>query len=148
MTALTAEQISVRLHNDEYGYHEGGDDWDYELAEWLSEIDIDAAIAWAHAEEDHDSEATFEPTDVAERFRSVYRGYHESAWEFARDSWAVNLQEFGDTGERKGREAFMNDFSPYIDWRAVADSPLLSDYSMVKLGGADDARVHVFELNV
>lgn len=146
MSALTAEQISIRLHNDEYGYHEGGDDWDYELAEWLSKIDIDAAIAWASAEEDHDSEATFEPDAVAERFRETYKGYHDSAWEFARDSWAVEQQEFGDEGEQKGRESFMRDLGSYVDWRAVADSPLLSDYSMVKLGGKDDARVHVFEI--
>lgn len=144
---LTAAQIRVRLESDQYGYHESGDDWDYELAEWLSAVDIDAAIAWAHAEEDHDSDTSFKPDAVAERFHSTYQGYHYSAWEFARDSWAVGQQEFGDEGERKGRKSFMNDFSPYIDWRGVADSPLLADYTMVKLGGPDDARVHVFMIN-
>ena len=148
MTTLTAAQIRARLESNLYGYHDSEDDWSYALAEWLTQIDIDAAMAWTHAEEDHNSDATFEPDAVAERFRETYRNYHDSAWEFARDSWAVDLQTFGDDGERKGREAFMNDFSSYIDWRAVADSPLLSDYTMVRLSGSDDARVHVFELEV
>lgn len=148
MTALTAAQIRVRLESDQYGYHDDTDEWNQGLAAWLSKIDIDAAMAWAHAEEEHDDGATFEPDDVAERFRETYRNYHGSAWEFARDSWAVDLQTFGDAGERQGREAFMNDFSSYINWRAVADSPLLSAYTMVRLGGPDDARVHVFELEV
>lgn len=148
MSALTAAEIRIRLESDRYGYHEGGDEWDYELAEWLSKIDIDAAMAWAHAEEDYDSDASFDPDAVAERFRTTYRGYHDSAWEFARDSWAVDLQTFGDEGEQKGRESFMNDFSSYIDWRAVANSPLLSGFAMIKLGGLDDARVHVFDLEL
>lgn len=111
---LTAEQIRIRLETEQYGYHDDGDDWDYELAKWLSTIDIDAAMAWAHAQEDHDSDATFSPNDLADVFRSTYQGYYDSASEFARDR------------------------------SAVADSPLLSDYSMVRIGGDDDAHVHVF----
>lgn len=145
MTDLSAAQIRARLTSNQYGYHDSDDEWNYALAEWLSKIDFDSAIAWTHAEEDHDSTATFEPDAVAERYRSVARGYHDSAWEFARDSWADDLQTYGDMGEQKGRQDFMNDFGSYIDWRAVADSPLLEGYAMVKLGGEDDARVHVFE---
>jgi len=146
--SLHPAHIRALLTSDTRDMDAPTEEWIDTLTEMLDEHGPEPLIAWTHAEGGHDSTATFEPDAVAERFRETYRGYHDSAWEFARDSWVVDLQEYGDEGEQKGRESFMNDFSSYIDWRAVADSPLLSDYTMIRLGGEDDARVHVFELEV
>lgn len=147
---LTAVQIRARLLSDDNVYGPEGsdetDEWGDAFTRLMHVHDADVLVAWTHAAEDHDGDITYDPAELGDKIHETYKGYHPSAWEFARDHWAVGLQEFGDEGERKGREAFMRDFSPYIDWRAVADSPLLSDYTMVKMGGPDDARVHVFEI--
>jgi hypothetical protein len=147
---LTAAQIRARLLSADNVYGPPGsdetDEWGDVFGELLKRHDMDVLVAWTHAQENHDSAITVDPSDLYDLFQQAYRGYWDSSWEFARDGWAADLQAFGSRDEQKGRENFMRDFSPYIDWRAVADSPLLSGFTVIRMGGDDDARVHVFEI--
>lgn len=143
---LTAAQIRVRLESNLYGYHEGGDDWDYELAELLSAQDLDAAIAWTHATEQHDSDTTFGPDDIADDFQRVYRECWENATEFAQHV-AEGETEMGDPEESKGRAWFLEHYGRYINWQEFAESPeIVGTYSMIMLDPENSREVHAFEM--
>jgi hypothetical protein len=147
---MTAEQIRARLLSADNIYGPEGsdetDEWGDVFSKLMERHDKDVLVAWTHAQEDHDSGVTIDPAELADKIAETYKGYWSSAWEFARDGWAIEQQAFGSPDEQRGRKSFMNDFSSYIDWHAVANSPLLTDYTTVRMGGDDDARVHVFEI--
>ncbi len=142
--ALTAAQIRARIEADQYGYHDGGDDWDYEIAELLSKNSVDAVHAWTHAQEQFDNDALFEPEEIAEAFLDTYRQQWDTAADFARQV-AEDETTGGDPEEAKGRAWFLEHYSEFIDWDAFAASPQVVDtYTLVMLDQENSRVVHAF----
>lgn len=145
---LTAAQIRARIEANEYGYHEDGNDWDYELAELLAGNELDAVTAWTHAQEQFDSDAVFSPSDIHEAFRESYRQQWDTKAEFAR--WVADDEaDMGDKEEEsKGRRWFLKHYGEFIDWDKFAESPqLVNTYSLIMLDPQNSRVVHAFQDN-
>jgi hypothetical protein len=147
--SMTAAQIRACLEADDFSLYgvEDADDWGYEIGELADRTDggVSALVAFTHAFEDGRQSVTLDWSDFKREFERMYQGLWTRPGAFAR-YLAEEATEFGTPQEQRGRREFLKRYGDLIDWDADAESPEMSDYTMIKADPSPaSTAVYVFQ---
>lgn len=118
------------------------DDWDEVLNDLLTEHGEHPVRAFLVVLDNKDRHQELDPEEFAQSFKDRYRGRWDRFGKFAENE----ISERVDDGRVDVHELW-NMLNGFVDWGALGESPVFSDYTEVKVfpDESDNSSVYVFE---